>query len=188
MTRRAGRRREAESQGLGLGDPVTFQFLNGNRHQLTVHGIYTEENLAGEYVVSQALHEASGADQFDFAVYLVMADGVAEPDARAALARVTDRYASAELLSRGEYLDQQAAQLGPIVNLMYALLALAIVIALFSIANSISRSIHERTRELGLRRAVGMTRRQVRSVVRWESLLLAIVGMGSGLGLGVFFG
>ncbi|HEX6659804.1 MAG TPA: FtsX-like permease family protein, partial [Ilumatobacter sp.] len=101
---------------------------------------------------------------------------------------VTDDYANAELLSRGEYLDQQAAQLDPIINMMYALLALAIVIALFSIANSISLSIHERTRELGLLRAVGMTRRQVRSVVRWESVLVALLGTGSGLVLGVFFG
>jgi putative ABC transport system permease protein len=178
----------AESRDLAMGDLVTFQFLNGDSRELTVHGIYTEEDLAGEYVISQALHESTGADQFDFAVYLMVADGVSTTDARAALASVTDRYANAELLSRGEYLDQQAAQLDPIVNLMYALLALAILIALFSIANSISLSIHERTRELGLLRAVGMTRRQVRSVVRWESLLLALLGTGSGLVLGTFFG
>jgi putative ABC transport system permease protein len=178
----------AESRDLALGDQITFQFLNGDSRELTVHGLYTEDDLAGEYVVAQALHESTGADQFDFAVYLALVEGVSEPDARAALAAVTDGYANAELLSRGEYLDQQAAQLDPIVNLMYALLALAILIALFSIANSISLSVHERTRELGLLRAVGMTRRQVRSVVRWESVLLAVLGTGSGLVLGVFFG
>ena len=178
----------AESRGLGIGDQVTFQFLDGQSRELTVDGMYTEHDLAGHFVVTHALHEASGADQFDLAVYVITVDGVAEDDARAALTSVTDGYANAELLSRNEFLDERAAQFDPIINLMYALLALAIVIALFSIANSISLSIHERTRELGLLRAVGMTRHQVRSVVRWESVLLALLGTGSGLVLGVFFG
>ena len=68
------------------------------------------------------------------------------------------------------------------------LLGLAIIIALFSIANSMALSIHERTRELGLLRAVGMTRRQTRSAVRWESVLVALLGTGSGVLLGIFFG
>ena len=87
-----------------------------------------------------------------------------------------------------QYLDEQSAQIDPLVNLMYALLALAIGIALFSIANSMALSIHERTRELGLLRAVGMTRAQIRTTVRWESVLVALLGTGSGVVLGVFFG
>ena len=71
---------------------------------------------------------------------------------------------------------------------MYGLLGLAVVIALFSIANSMALSIHERTRELGLLRAVGMTRHQTRSAVRWESVLIALLGTGLGPRLGVFFG
>ena len=71
---------------------------------------------------------------------------------------------------------------------MYGLLGLAVVIALFSIANSMSLSIHERTRELGLLRAVGMTRRQTRAAVRWESVLIALLGTGLGVLVGIFFG
>ena len=71
---------------------------------------------------------------------------------------------------------------------MYGLLGLAVVIALFSIANSMALSIHERTHELGLLRAVGMTRRQTRTAVRWESLLIALLGTGLGVLIGVFFG
>ena len=71
---------------------------------------------------------------------------------------------------------------------MYGLLALAIVIALVSIANSVSLSIHERTRELGLARAVGMTRHQTASAVRWEAVIVALLGTGLGALLGIFFG
>lgn len=178
----------AETRGLGVGDTLQFQFLSGQSIGLTVEGIYTEQDLAGRFVVSHALHESTGADQFDFSVYVTTADGVDAEAARRAIATVADDYANAELLSRGEYLDDQSAQIDPLVNLMYALLALAIGIALFSIANSMALSIHERTRELGLLRAVGMTRRQMRTTVRWESVLVALLGTGSGLVLGVFFG
>ena len=102
--------------------------------------------------------------------------------------RVSDAYANANLQSRSEYIDDQAAQLDQIVNLMYGLLGLAVVIALFSIANSMALSIHERTRELGLLRAVGMTRRQTRTAVRWESVLIALLGTGLGVLIGIFFG
>ena len=71
---------------------------------------------------------------------------------------------------------------------MYGLLGLAVLIALFSIANSMSLSIHERTRELGLLRAVGMTRHQTRHAVRWEAALVALLGTGLGVLVGVFFG
>jgi putative ABC transport system permease protein len=144
--------------------------------------------MAGPLVVSHALHEQSGLDQFDFSVYIAKAPGVSDTAAETAIARVSGAYPNATLESRSEYIDSQAAQLDQIVNLMYGLLALAVVIALFSIANSMALSVHERTRELGLLRAVGMTRRQTRTLVRWESVLVAILGTGLGLVIGTFFG
>jgi putative ABC transport system permease protein len=105
-----------------------------------------------------------------------------------AIASVSDAYPNAELQTREEYIDAQAAQLDQIVNLMYALLALAVLIALLNIANSMSLSIHERTHELGLLRAVGMTRRQTAAAVRWEAMLIALLGSGLGIALGVGFG
>jgi putative ABC transport system permease protein len=179
---------EADARQITVGDSLQFQFLNGDVHELTVEGIYTEQDLAGSFVITQSLHESSGSDQFDFSVYIDAAPGVSDADARAAIAGVASAYPNAEVQSRAEYLDGQAAQIDPIVNLMYALLALAIIIALFSIANSMALSIHERTREIGLLRAVGMTRRQTRSTVRWESVLVALLGTASGVLLGIFFG
>lgn len=179
---------EAGSRDIDVGDVLSFQFLNGTVHDLTVEGIYTEQDVAGDFVVTHGLHEQSGNDQFDFAVYVLTAPGVSDETARSAIAAVSDAYPNADLESRDEYLDSQTAQLDPIVNLMYALLALAIIIALFSIANSMALSIHERTRELGLLRAVGMTRGQTRSSVRWESVIVALLGTATGVLLGIFFG
>jgi putative ABC transport system permease protein len=179
---------EAERRGLGVGDRLDFQFLNGTSRTLTVEGIYTEQDMAGPLVVSQALHEQTGADQFDFSVYIDKSSGVRDEAAEAAIARISDAYPNARLKSRAEYIDDQAAQLDQIINLMYGLLGLAVIIALFSIANSMSLSIYERTHELGLLRAVGMTRRQTRSAIRWESVLVALLGTGLGILVGIFFG
>ena len=87
-----------------------------------MEGIYTKDDLAGPYVVSHALHEQTGADQFDFSVYIATAAGVSDADAEAAIAPLSERYPNAELQSRAEYIDAQAAQVDQIVNLMYGLL------------------------------------------------------------------
>jgi putative ABC transport system permease protein len=179
---------KADSLGVGLGDTLTIRFLDGSSRPLQVTGIYTEDDLAGNFVVSHGLHESTGTDQFDASVYVSAAPGVDDSTAMAAITATSDGYANADVLSRSAYLDDQAKQIDPLVNLIYALLGLAIIIALFSIANSMALSIHERTRELGLLRAVGMSRRQTRSAVRWESVLIALLGTGLGVLLGVFFG
>jgi putative ABC transport system permease protein len=179
---------EAAARGLTVGDRVELELLNGSRRALTVEGIFAKDDLAGRYVVSDALHEQTGADQFDFSVFIDVADGVSGRDAERAIGAVTDHYANAELQSREEYVDDQAAQVDQLVNLMYGLLALAVLIALFSIANSVALSIHERTRELGLLRAVGTTRHQISSAVRWEAAITAQLGAGLGIVLGVGFG
>jgi putative ABC transport system permease protein len=179
---------EAADRQLAVGDTVEFGFVNGSTRTLTVQGIYSEDDLAGAFVVSQALHEQTGADQFDFSVYVATAQGASDADAGAAIAAVSDDYPNADLQSRSEYIEAQASQVDQIVNLMYGLLGLAIFIALISIANSISLSIHERTRELGLLRAVGMTRHQTAKTVRGEAAIVALLGTGLGALLGVFFG
>ncbi|HEV2761208.1 MAG TPA: ABC transporter permease, partial [Acidimicrobiales bacterium] len=87
-----------------------------------------------------------------------------------------------------EYVASVAQGVDMMLGIVYVLLFLAIVIALMGIANTLSLAIHERTRELGLLRAVGQTRRQLRSMVRWESVIIALFGTVGGLGLGVFLG
>jgi putative ABC transport system permease protein len=178
----------AESRGLALGDQVALGFLDGATRTLTVEGIYTDDDMAGSYVVSHALHEQTGVDQFDFSIYVLTAPGVSPDEAEAAITTVTDAQPNGKLQRRDAYIEEQAARVDQLVNLMYGLLALAVLIALFSIANSMSLSIHERTHELGLLRAVGMTRHQTAAAVRWEAVLIAVLGAGLGVLLGVGFG
>jgi putative ABC transport system permease protein len=101
---------------------------------------------------------------------------------------VVDRYATADLMDQQEYREAQTAPLDQILFLVYALLSLSVIIALIGIANTLALSVLERTRELGLLRAVGMTRPQMRSMVRWESVVIALLGTLLGIVLGSFFG
>jgi putative ABC transport system permease protein len=179
---------EATERGIVVGDRLPFRFLDGVERRLVVQGIYTEDDLAGTFVVSQALHEQTGVDQFDVAVYVAKGRGVTDAAAEAAVTSVAGRYPNAEVKSRTEFVDSEAAQIDPLVNLMYGLLGLAVLISLINIANSMALSIHERTRELGLLRAVGMTRRQTRRSVRWETVIIALLGTALGIVIGVFFG
>jgi putative ABC transport system permease protein len=93
-----------------------------------------------------------------------------------------------KVLDRSQYKQDQTKFLNQLLSLIYALLGLAILIALLGIANTLALSIAERTRELGLLRAVGMTRSQLRSSIRWESVIIALQGTVLGLVIGLFFG
>jgi putative ABC transport system permease protein len=102
--------------------------------------------------------------------------------------QVATPYPNAKVQDRQQFTDQAFGQVNQLLALVYVMLALAIVIALMGIANTLSLSIHERTHELGLLRAVGETRQQLRSMVRWESVIVALFGTIGGVGLGVMCG
>ncbi len=183
----------ATARGWSVGDRVPVRFAQTGDQQLTVAAIYRARNVAGDYVVGDyvvglAAHQANVADRFDTSVLVAKADGVSVADARAAIEQVTAEYPTAKLQDQTEYKQAQAAQIDRFVNLVYVLLALAVLIALLGIANTLALSIFERTRELGLLRAVGMTRRQLRSMVRWESVIIALLGAFLGLAIGLFSG
>ncbi|MDQ3107494.1 MAG: FtsX-like permease family protein [Actinomycetota bacterium] len=175
-------------QGLGLGDEVAVRFTQTGEQTFTVAAIYSNRELGGESAVSHEAWEANVADQFDFQVYVLTADGIPAATARAAVESVTAAYPTAKVQDLSEYKEAQAAQIDQLLGLIYALLGLAILIAVLGIANTLALSIFERTRELGLLRAVGMTRAQLRSTVRWESVLIALFGTGLGLVIGIAFG
>jgi putative ABC transport system permease protein len=121
-------------------------------------------------------------------VYVTVRDGVGLDQARSAITHVTDAYPQAQVQDTAEYKAAQTSQVDMMLNLIYALLGLAVFIALLGIANTLALSIFERTRELGLLRAVGMTRRQLRTTVRYESVIIALLGTTLGMGIGVVFG
>ena len=178
----------AEDRNLSIGDPVEMRFAETGVQELVVRSIHSQEELGGEYFVGFPVFEANVPDQFDFQVWIALADDVSFDDGRAAVERVADDYPQAEVLDEQEYIDTQGAFVDQLLNLIYVMLALAILIALMGIANTLALSIFERTRELGLLRAVGMTRRQLKSTVRWEAVIIALLGAVLGLVIGVFFG
>ena len=96
-------------------------------------------------------------------------------------------FPTADVLNQQELKQSQESQVNQLLGLIYALLSLAVIISLFGIANTLALSIHERTRELGMLRAVGMSRRQVRRLIRYESVITALIGAVLGLILGMIF-
>ena len=178
----------AKDKGIRLGDQVPVVFQQTGTHQLRVAMIYGENGAAGNWMIGTATSEANFADQLDFQVFVKKAAGVTAADALAAVQREADAYPGAKVLDQTGYKEEQLAIVDQMLGLVYALLALAILIALLGIGNTLGLSILERTRELGVLRAVGMTRAQLRSAIRWESVIIALQGTLLGLMVGVFFG
>jgi putative ABC transport system permease protein len=150
--------------------------------------IYGEEQPAGQWVLGLPAYEANFQDQYDMQVYITRAEGVSADEALAAVERVGDRFPGLDVLDQTEFKEEQVSFVNQILGLVYAMLALAILIALLGIGNTLALSILERTRELGVMRAVGMTRGQLRSAIRWESVIIALQGTVLGVLVGVFFG
>jgi putative ABC transport system permease protein len=132
--------------------------------------------------------ERNVAERYDFQVFVKKAPGVPASVAAAAVERVVDEYPNASLLDQTAYKAEQGKFVDQMLGLVYALLALAIVIALLGIGNTLALSILERIHELGVPRAVGMTRSQLRAAVRWESVIIAVQGAVRGLAIGLYHG
>ncbi len=179
---------KAEDLGVGVGDEVTVKLPDGLDRQLEVVGIYGDAAVANNQIISHELYETTGAEQLDFAIYVKLAEGATVAEGRAAIEAETAAFPNATILDRDEFVESQSAQLAPLLGLITGLLALAIIIAAFGIANTLRLSTIERTREIGLLRAVGMTQRQVRSTIRWEAVITAVFGSVLGVLLGVFLG
>ena len=179
---------KAEEEGWTIGTTVPVTFVESGEQQLTVRVIYTEDRLAGRYFVGLPVFDEFVTDPFDQQIFVKRADDASIEEARAAIESEADAYATAEVQDREEFKEAQGAQIDQIVSLITGLLALAILIAVLGIMNTLTLSIVERTRELGLLRAVGMTRGQLRSSVRYESVIIALFGVALGLVIGVFFG
>ena len=178
----------AEEKGLKLGDRVPVLFKDTGPQSLRVALVYGEDQPVGSYILGVDAFEANFANRYDAQVFVKKAPEASTPATRAAVERVAAAYAGAEVFDQEEFKAEQGAAVDQVLGLVYALLALAIVIALMGIGNTLALSIFERTRELGLLRAVGMTRKQLRSTIRWESVIIAVQGTVLGLLIGVFFG
>ncbi len=177
----------ARDSRLGVGDIVPAQFLTGGIQVLTVAAVYTERDRFGDLLISTEGYDSWFPTSVDSFVYIVGAEGVDPDDVERAVSEVAAAYPNARVQDRAEFIEDQSGFLQPILVLFTALLSFAVVIALFGITNTLALSVLERTREIGLLRAVGMSRSQVRSSVRWESVIISLFGTGLGLVIGVFF-
>jgi putative ABC transport system permease protein len=174
-----------ESTDFKVGDKVPIKFPTTGEKTFTVQAVFKQAGLA-DYIISQDAYQQNYPDQLDAQIYVKIAGGATAANT-AALDKVVKQYPGIKLETREEFKASQAASVNQLLNLIYVLLFFAIVIALFGIANTLGLSIIERTRELGLLRAVGMSQRQLRSSVRWESVIIALLGTLLGLVIGVVF-
>jgi putative ABC transport system permease protein len=122
------------------------------------------------------------------AASLLMMAGANPAAVRGGLDTALQPYPNVDVQDQTEFNQQQQQQIDALLGIITALLLLAIIIALVGIVNTLALSIFERTREIGLLRAVGMSRRQVRGMIRWEAVVISVFGAVMGVGLGIFFG
>jgi putative ABC transport system permease protein len=178
----------AKDHGWSVGDTVPAAFAKSGKVELTIGGTYSEDTLVGHYVVSLETYEQQFTEQLDQFVMAGVEPGAATAQVQRGIERATAAFGDIEVQDQTAFRDKYAGQVDQLLGLVTALLAMAILIALFGIINTLGLSIFERTRELGLLRAVGMGRRQVKRMIRWESVIIAILGAVLGLVIGAFFG
>jgi putative ABC transport system permease protein len=178
----------ADDEGWKRGTKVPVTFSDGTTTAFTVGAVYDARDIAGNYIVPREAWAPHAVQDIDNTVLIRLENGVSLETGRRAVERTADAYNAPDVEDRQQYADSVGEFVNMMLGIVYVLLALAILIALMGIANTLSLSVYERTRELGLLRAVGETRRQVRSMIRWESVIIAVFGTVGGLGVGAFLG
>jgi putative ABC transport system permease protein len=176
----------AEQHGIAVGERFGVRAATGRRATFTAVATYRDPMILQGFIVSPGdFHRISSADDpFSFWITGDGSDaGTLKQHVQSALAA----YPAAKVRTMHEYRDWIGGRLDQIVYLLYALLAMSLVISLFGIANSLFLSIHERTRELGMLRAIGASKRQVRELIRYESIITAVIGGVLGTVIGVVF-
>ncbi|HYH52254.1 MAG TPA: ABC transporter permease [Acidimicrobiia bacterium] len=181
--------RVAEDRGWQVGQRIRMEFPRTGPQQIEVVAVYHDDALFNSgYILTLDDFSENATNNLDYLVLAKRAAGVSDEAARAAVDPIISEYPGVGLQDQTEFKEQVAGQIDQLLGMVFVLLLLAVVIAVIGIINTLALSVFERTRELGLLRAVGMTRRQVRRMIRWESIIIAVLGAVLGLGVGAFFG
>jgi len=176
----------ATDLGLSLGDTVTAELNDGSTQDLVIEAIFTNGEIFSGIIVNDARFDTIGDQaEFDWVAFTAAGDTTA---ADAAVASVAEEFPQVLVQSALEFREEVTGQVDMLLSVLTGFLGLAIVIAFIGIVNTMALSIFERTRELGLLRAVGMTRGQVHRMVRWEAAIVSSVGALFGAVVGVIFG
>lgn len=178
----------AKDNRLSLGDSLELSYPDGAKEQGTVALVYRNADIVGSYLFSRATTAPHQTIKADAVVFVTLDEGASPAKARKDIKQFTDPIGKPKIQDKQEYTDSVAANLDALLGIIIVMLALAIIIAAMGIANTIALSVHERTRELGLLRAVGTTRTQLRRMVRWEAVIVSTFGTIGGVGLGIGLG
>lgn len=179
---------KADETKVKVGDTLGLKLLSGKTVEVKVAAIYKNKSFLGDYFVTNALTEQASGQVLDYAVYAKLAPGYTAAQAKAAAKKLIVGLPQVQVQDRKTYVDEQVKTIDALVNLVYGLLFLAVIIAAFGIANTIRLSVLERTREIGLLRAVGGTRKQIRATIRTESVLTSALGAVQGIVIGLILG
>ncbi|HEX8780543.1 MAG TPA: FtsX-like permease family protein, partial [Nocardioides sp.] len=178
----------ASARGWDVGDTVPAAFSGGRKEPLEIQGVFDGRGFVNtDYVISGAAHSRFVPGRLEGTAVVLVEEG---QDVAAVEDRIADAIADqpdATVMDQAEFQGAMSALIDQLLGLVTVLLLLAVLIALLGIVNTLALSVFERTRELGLLRAVGMTRGQVRAMVRWESVIISVIGalLGAGLGIGL---
>ena len=178
----------AADLGASVGSTVAVTFQNGVEQTLTVAGIFGDATFGNWLIGLDTLADVSDAPARDFFVIAKLADGIDAASGDAAVQAAMEPFPQANIQTNAEFLDSQEAQINQLLIIITLLLAFAILIAILGISITLALGVFERTREIGLLRAVGMNRRQTRRSVRWEAVIVSIFGAVIGIVVGTFLG
>ncbi len=177
----------AKDNDLALGSSVTVTFANGTSRRFVVKGIFDPPaggSPFGEVTMSAQVWDAENENPRNLYSFVKMEGGATDANTTALDQALAD-FPNAKAQTRQEFIDNQISGLSSILNILYVLLALSIVVSLFGIVNTLVLTVFERTREIGMLRAIGMTRRQIRRMIRHESVITALIGAAVGIVLGI---
>ena len=178
----------AKSKHLKVGDPLHVTFALTGPKTLTVGGVYDDNPIAGKYLLGMSTYDANFRNRLDVVIAVKAATANALNSVRAELAQVLKATPTLELRDQSEFKQNQKRQINQVLSFVLALLVLSLVIAWLGIVNTLALSVFERTREIGLLRAVGMAAGQVRRMVRLEAVVIALFGALLGVVLGIGYG
>lgn len=179
----------ADDLDLTVGDSLPVTFQSGVADDLTVVGIYDDASLAGNWLISlSTLEQASTSPPDDFFLPLKLADGVDAATGRQAVETAMEAFPQAQVQSNAEFREDLEGQIDQLLIVITVLLGFAILIAVLGISITLALGVFERTREIGLMRAVGMTKRQTRRTVRWEAVIVSTFGALVGIVVGTLIG
>jgi putative ABC transport system permease protein len=179
----------AAENGWRPGDTVVAEFAESGKHRLHVAGVYNGKGwVSDDFVLSRQGQSAMAGPQLVTNALVTVEPGADRATVQDAIDAALADHPDAQVLDQQGYEKQAAGFIDGLLTFMTVMLALAVLIALLGIVNTLALSVFERTRELGLLRAVGMTRSQVRAMVRWESAVISLIGAVSGAALGIGIG